>query len=202
MIFLWIFLGILIFFALLALLNVHLILEYQEDVTLTLSVLFFKYALFPSKKKKETPSGPKKQRKEKKKEVSSNGETKPKEKGVLEKLSTLRDLLGVLLKKTLGHLQVRASRIRIRVATGDAASTAILFGAVNAGMVFLLETLDRFVKIKTYSGDDIEVRPDYLAEKTTVDVRLLFSLRVWHLCDILLKTFMAHIHSKKKKVRS
>ena len=62
--------------------------------------------------------------------------------------------------------------------------------------------MDFGVKIKTYSGDDIEVRPDYLAEKTMVDIRLLFSLRVWHLCDILLKTFMAHIHSKKKKVKS
>ncbi len=204
MIFLWIFLGILIFLSLLSMLSAHLVLEYREDITLTLSVLFFKYPLFPAKKKNIRLSKQKKKRETKpqKKGQSPNGETKAKEKGILERLGALRELLSVLLDRTFGHLSIRTARIRIRVATGDAASTAILFGAVNGGVVLLLETLDRFGKLKANRQDEIEVSPDYLAEKTTADIRLLFSLRVWHIADILLKTFVTYIKSKKQKERS
>ena len=50
MIFLWILLGILALFFLLSMLPLHAILTYQEDATLTLSVLFLKIRLFPAKK--------------------------------------------------------------------------------------------------------------------------------------------------------
>ncbi len=199
MIFLWIFIGILIFLFLLSLLSASLVLEYREDVSLTLSVLFFKYSLLPAKKKKTRLL--KKKEKQKKKQTSKESPQKEKapKKGILEKLDFLRELLTALLEKTLGHLRIRTARIRIRVATGDAASTAVLFGAVNGGVALLLETLDAFGKLKVTRRDKIEVIPDYLATETAVDIRLLFSLRVWQILDILLKAFLAYIKIKNKK---
>lgn len=202
MIFLWIFLGILIFLSLLSMLSAHIVLEYREDVTLTLSVLFFKYSLIPAKKKKTRISKKKgKQKKKQKPKEAPQNQQAPK-KGILERLGFLRELLTTLLEKTLGHLKIRTARIRIRVATGDAASTAILFGAVNGGVALLLETLDQFGKLKVTRRDEIEVIPDYLATETTVDIRLLFSLRMWQILDILWKAFLAYIKIKKQKVRS
>ena len=199
MIFLWIFLGVLSLLFLFSMLSAHLVIEYREELTLTLRFLCFKYPLFLSKQKKLHRS------KTKKKQIKSapqNATTKDgsgKEKGILEKLLELRGFLSELLERTLGHLSIRAARIRIRVATGDAASTAVLFGAVNGGVVLLLELLDRFAKLKTKATDEIEVVPDYLAEKTSADIRLLFSLRVWQIVHILWKTL---ISNKKQKVRS
>lgn len=202
MIFLWIFLGILIFLSLLSMLSAHIVLEYREDVTLTLSVLFFKYSLVPAKKKKTRISKKKGKQKKKQKPKEAPQKERATKKGVLERLGFLRELLTAMLEKTLGHLKIRTARIRIRVATGDAASTAILFGAVNGGVALLLETLDQFGKLKVTRRDEIEVIPDYLATETTVDIRLLFSLRMWQILDILWKAFLAYIKIKKQKVRS
>ncbi len=205
MIFLWILLGILALLFLLSMLSAHIILEYREEVTLTLSVLFLKFRLFPAKKKKSRfPAHTKKAAKKKRGRKTTTAEAKPsgEEKGILKNLKDIRSLLAVLLERTLGHLSIRAARIHIFVATGDAASTAILYGAVNGGVALLLETLNQFGKLKTKRNDEILVCPDYLGEKTRVDLRISFSLRVWHILDILLKALLAYTKTKKQKVKS
>ncbi|MBE6662849.1 MAG: DUF2953 domain-containing protein [Ruminococcaceae bacterium] len=205
MLFLWILLGILALLFLISMLSAHVILEYREDVTLTLAFLFLKFRLFPAKQKKARLTKRTKKT-EKQKQVQKKQDTPEKpsgeEKGILEKLKDIRTLLTVLLKRTLGHLSIRTARIHIFVATGDAASTAILYGAVNGGVALLLETLDRFGKLKYGRNDEILVCPDYLGDKTRADLRISFSLRVWHILDILLKTLLAYTKTRKQKVKS
>ena len=198
MIFLWIFLGIVSLLFLFAMLSAHLVLEYREELTLTFRVLFFKRTLIPTKQKKTRLTKSKKKHAKPTKKVEANKGSTNKPKGILEKLVELRGVLSDLLERTLGHLSIRTARIRIRVATGDAASTAVLFGAVNGGVVLLLELLDRFGKLKTKSTDEIEVFPDYLSEKTEIDVRIFFSLRVWQILCILWKTFVTTKTKNKK----
>ena len=53
MVALLIILGLAVLLLLLSMLTAHAVLEYRENVNLTLSVLFFKFRLFPAKKKKE-----------------------------------------------------------------------------------------------------------------------------------------------------
>lgn len=198
MIFLWIFLGIVSLLFLFAMLSAHLVLEYREELTLTFRVLFFKRTLIPTKQKKTRLTKSKKKHAKPTKKVEANKGSTNKPKGILEKLTELRGVLSELLERTLGHLSIRTARIRIRVATGDAASTAVLFGAVNGGVVLLLELLDRFGKLKTKSTDEIEVFPDYLSEKTEINVRIFFSLRVWQILCILWKTFVTTKTKNKK----
>lgn len=199
---LWILLGIIVLLFLLSLLSVRLVLEYREDVTLTLSILFFKFRLFPKDKKKSkhlfaSKKTKKRKRKEKSpKEKKGDTSTHSEEKSLPERLSDICQLLSELLKKTLGHLKIRAARIRISVASKDAASTAILFGAVHQGVAFLLEILDRFSTLKMGRRDEIEVFPNFLEEKTTADLRLIFFLRVWQILDILLKSLCTYIKTK------
>ena len=204
---LWIILGFLGLLLLISMLTAHAVIEYQDDVTLTLSVLFFKIPLFPAKKKKVRISDyslnsikkRKKKKTQNKKKKSTASVPKPKEeKGILEKLENVQKLLSVLFRNTFGHLKIRASRIRIQVGTGDAASTAILFGAVNGALAAVFETLDHFGKLKSKKQDVIDVTPDFLAEKTTADIRIDFSLRVWQILDIAIKTFVSRTESKMK----
>ena len=198
MIFLWIFLGVLSLLFLLSMLSAQLVVEYREELTLTLRVLCFKYPLFPLKPKKLRHTKAKKSKAKPKPQTSTSRDSTKKEKGILEKLVELRGFLTKLLERTLGYLSIRTARIRIRVATGDAASTAVLFGAVNGGVVLLLELLDRFGKLKTKASDEIKVFPDYLSEKTTADIRILFSLRVWQIAHLLWKTFVSNKIQKQK----
>ena len=208
MVALLIILGLAVLLLLLSMLTAHAVLEYRENVNLTLSVLFFKFRLFPAKKKKvrisnhSKKSARKRKRKTEKKPKSESSPQKPtEEKGILEKLDGLKMLLSALLKNTFGHLKIRTSHIRIHVAAGDAASTAVLYGAVNSALVFILEMLDCFGKLNSKKQDVIEVAPDFISEKTTVDIRIDFSLRVWQIIDIALKTFVSYIRSKNKNTK-
>lgn len=213
----WVLLGIALLIFFLLMLRGDLILCFREDFSVTLSVLFLRFRLYPSTKRpvrlsdytpkaiqkrrqKEQRKTEKARKKAKQKQYTAIVREKPSAgKNILQNLGLIRDLLTSLLKVSFGHLCIRSSRIRIKVATGDAASTAILFGAVNQSVVFLLETLSGFGTLKQSRRDEIVVQPDFVADKTTTDIRLVFSLRTWHILDILFKVAITYLKSKNKK---
>lgn len=107
---------------------------------------------------------------------------------ILDWLNLATSTLGVLFKKFFKHLHIQVARLKIRVATGDAASTAVLYGAVIQSVAYMMEILNRITHVDGLKKAEIEVVPDYLAEKTTMDMCFVFSLRVWHVFAILFST--------------
>ena len=95
------------------------------------------------------------------------------------------------------HVRLRATRIVIKVATDDAAKTAILFGAVNQAVAAILEILDSSGKLQGLKSARILVAPDFTAEKTSADIHIVLSLRVWHMLDILLRAAWRFVKRKK-----
>lgn len=212
----WIILGIILFLFCLLMIRGNLILSYRDDFSATLSVLFLRFSLYPSPSKLVRPSdytakamAKRRQKAERKiaklrkkeKKYTFKTEKPSAGKTIIQNLKLIRNLLSSLLKTSFGHLRIRSSRICITVAAGDAASTAILFGAVNQSVVFLLEILSEFGTLKQSRHDQLAVRPDFTADKTSADIRLVFSLRVWHLLDILFKVAITYLKSKNKKSR-
>ena len=94
-------------------------------------------------------------------------------------------VLAVFFEKFSRHLHIKIARLKVNVATGDAASTAIMYGAVIQSVAYVIELLGRITNVDRLEKAEIEVNPDYLSEKTTLDLCFVFSLRVWHLFDIL-----------------
>ena len=75
--------------------------------------------------------------------------------------------------------------MKINIATGDAAQTAIMYGVVVQSVSYIIEILQRVTNLDNLNKSEIQVNTDYLSEKTSADVLIKFSLRVWHLFDIL-----------------
>ena len=94
-------------------------------------------------------------------------------------------VLAIFFNKFFRRLHIKVARLKVNVATGDAASTAIAYGAIVQSVAYLIEMLDRITNVDGLKKAEIEVNPDYLSEKTTLDLCFVFSLRVWHLFDIL-----------------
>lgn len=94
-------------------------------------------------------------------------------------------VLAVFFEKFFHRLHIKVARLKVNVATGDAASTAIAYGAIIQSVAYLIEMLDRITNVDGLKKAEIEVTPDYLSEKTSLDLCFVFSLRVWHLFDIL-----------------
>ena len=199
--FLILILAILLLFVLLLALRVRLVITCNEAVRLKLTVLCFSITLFPRRKKrirlsKYTPKAIEKRKRraekkrarkaqkaekraKKKAEDAAKSGHRPSERPTLrDNLTLTRALAAALVRKTNKHLHLKAARLHIRVATGDAATTAVLYGAVSASLAYLLAALDRVTDLKT-KPRDVSVFADYLSERSHVDLKLIFSLRVW-----------------------
>ena len=161
--------------------------------------------LFRSDKKKEPDEKEKEEGTEKK-------ETTPEEKEKKVPLSWQIDrilrFLSRIFDRLPGTLTLRARRIVVTVSTGDAAKTALLYGAVSASLAGLVEFVDRSVaRVKCRGRDVIDVRADFLSGKTTADIDLTFSARVSRALKLLFVVLTSkpsggkpkHKGSKKKR---
>lgn len=216
--------AIILFFAFILSLKAKITVEYNDEVHLFVKVLFIKIGILPKKDKKSGPRSMserkankikaklekkaqkkrlKKQKKKEKKQAAKNAPKKKKSLSeILDMLEMVKDIVAVVLKKFFGHLKIDIARLKIKVATGDAATTAIAYGAICDAITHLLVLLESAKNFKTPKEKDIWVVADYLEDGITADIKISFSLRVWHVLHVALSAlvkFIAHTIKKKDK---
>ncbi len=208
--------GILLFFAFIASLRAEVLIAYSDELALTVRVLGLPIKILPKKKKKVKISAysrknrakyeaaqkekalkkaKKKSEKKKKKEAAkakkkadkAAGKVKPK-KPIGEIIDMIRDLVAVAVLRFAKHLRIRIARLHIAVGTGDAASTAILYGAIAPAVACIAAYLDSTSTLRHPAKSDVDIHADYLSEKMQIDIEIGFSICVWQLFDILFRT--------------
>ena len=211
---------ILLFFAFILSIRAKIILEYAGEPKLTVKVLgFFKIPILPKKKKKPGPhsmsakkaakikrklelkkakKAEKKRKKKAQKEARKQEEAASPEKKnklsiseVLDLIDLVKAVLGALLGSFFKHLRVKVARFRIVVATGDAATTAIAYGTVTQAIGVLYPFLEQIPTVRFPKQHEIDVSIDYLREEPEVDLRMEFTLRVWHVFAVLFRALGA-----------
>ena len=208
--------GIFLFFAFIASLRAEVLIAYSDEFALTVRVLGIPIKIIPKKKKKIKLSAyskknrakyeaaqkekaikksKKKAEKKKKKEAAkaekkadkAAGKVKPK-KPISEIIDMILDLVKVAVGRFGKHLRIRIARLHLGVATGDAASTAILYGAIAPSVACIAALLDSTSTLRHPAKTDIDIHADYLSEKMQIDIEIGFSICVWQLFDILFRT--------------
>ena len=105
-------------------------------------------------------------------------------------LSENLDIVKLILESVSEYfgkgIHVKVTRIRITVASDDAAKTAVLYGAVSASVSWILEFLEQKAHLKYKAeGDDpendVSVSADFTAQKPTADVKLSLRVHLWPL---------------------
>ena len=215
MTFLYVLLGITLFFAFILSIRGRVVIELDEDgeFYLAVKVLFLTIPIIPAKEPKPirikdyTPEKHKKRlrknyqeylkkqekkqqkqvEKEKKKEQkkAESSKEKPPKRSISDWLDVATAVLKVLFERFFKHLRIKVARMRINVATGDAASTAILYGVVIQSVAYIVEILDSVTNLDGMKKADIAVNADYLSESTTFDLKFVFSIRIWQLFSIV-----------------
>ena len=206
-------LSILLLAVLLLICSIRITVGFKNKVTLRVSFFLFSVRILPKKKKKiklrryTVKNIVRQKQREKKKQAklyakrakhaASHGKDKKKEKPRLrESIALLRALVAALAKKTGGHLHLHTARVNIRVATGDAATTAILYGAAAAALSYLLTALDSVTRL--HAGEEkISLTADYLGEKSTADVKIVFKLRLIFALTLLFSLALTYLKTKR-----
>jgi len=96
-----------------------------------------------------------------------------------EKIELVTYLSGKLLGKLSNHLKIRIDRLFIVVATGDAATTGITYGAVSAAAAALTELLYTHMKVRFPKKEKAGVIADFVGNSSTCDISVVFSMRVY-----------------------
>lgn len=150
----------------------------------------------------------KERKKREKAAQAARGKTKKKRKKKEAKEPTLSEqlqsLLPVLLRivrilvRRLGkYLRIRVAVFDVVVATGDAAKTAVLFGAAaNAGTA-LGELLWSLRLANRRSIRSVRVVPDFASEQMKIVIDLSFRLFLWQLAVIAIEAGIAFVRRGK-----
>ncbi len=197
---LYIILGILAFFVLLFSIPIHIVLRADTDVQVYARVLFFKYALFPMKKRKKKKKPVEKQKKDTppKKKAKKPDAPKPKKKmrDIISLVKLILKLVGAVLRKFPKHFGVRVLQYEISVATGDAAKTAIVYGVVTGLSANLFELLRKGTRFRIKRGAPVNVYTNFLGEKTEARIALDISLTLWGILSMLIAAGLAFVKAK------
>ena len=210
--------AILLFFVFLLSLKATITIAYTDEVTLSVRVLFLKIKILPKKEKKgprsmsrrkaeriRAKARKKAQKKrdaalakaeaKKQKKEAAKGKPKKSMSEILDSVSMIRGIAAEVIRRFFKHLRIDVARVKIKVATGDAATTAVAYGAACTALNILLPVLSEVKNFSLPREKDFSVEPDFLGETPELDVKLSFSLRVWHVFSVALgalKKFLAH----------
>ncbi len=169
--------------------RIHFEIDCNDDITAKLRILCIKFTLYPKNKKRASPKRFKKgypKEKHAPQKEKAPKEKKQKESGFTlgEKIDTVLALVKLLFSRFFKHLRLDVSKILITVGGEDAAKAAITYGIVSQSVVYLLEYLDKHLKISKKRNGEINVTCDFTSESTVYDISLSASLSVWQILDI------------------
>ena len=204
--------AVLLFIAFLLCLRVRLTVRAADAVTLELKILFIRIRLYPKRKrikprdysprrlkrteKKSAKRAAKKAKKlQKRKKTHREGEEATKL-GLRDKIRLMRALCAALTRRTHKHLRLHAARLHVRVATGDAATTAIAYGAVSQCVAYLLAGLDQVTRLKAVEPD-VGVLADFLGERSSIEANVTFSIRVWGALATAVPVIFSYLNKKR-----
>lgn len=226
MIALWILLGILLFLCALILIPVSIKIGYKDEVTLWVGVPGIYIPLLPKKAKKAKPLSKKKyeklllsdakraekkrladEKKAQKKRASAKAKQAEKEKMLPDTsvtdepsaLSLVLRIVGGVLDTFFGKLRVKIARVHIVVGGSDATKNALTYGVVAQSVAYLMELLATRTKMSRTEDTSVSVTPDFLAAKTSIDLLIIFRLR---LIDLISTGIVFLIRFMKEKTAS
>lgn len=128
-------------------------------------------------------------------EAAKRGDTeseKPK-RDIAGLVETVFELVKVFLARFGKHLHIKVRRLVIIVGSEDAATTAVLYGTVCGAVQCLLELIYGCLNTKFVKDAEVRVEPDFTAVKPSALVDITFSVRVWQVFDMLIRTGIAYL---------
>lgn len=179
-------------------LRIKLQIIYEDELKVYLRILFLKIQLLPDDKKRFKPS---KLRKKKKDSpiplVKDIQKADPNSSFIIDKLNSVREIISIIINTFHKRLHVKLTKIYIRVATADAAQTAILYGGISTAVACIIDILDDITNLQQLKDSSISIEPDFLSEKTEIKLNILLYISAWGAIKGVFKSYIKYYTSKE-----
>ena len=181
MLWLYILLGIVLFFAIILAIPIKVCVQYKKQFFCRLRIGFVKIILYPPVPKKKKPK--KKKKTEQPQKPAPKKEEKPND-NFLKELG-LSELAAGVLKDFFAHIIIKSFALSIKVGGKDAADTAINYGKVCSVVYPLTSAVISSMKYTHYG---VDILPDFTeGAETKIEFFAIFKTRIAHLVKIVLK---------------
>ena len=159
-------------------------------------LFIFKKRLYPLPKAKKPKKSARKSKAEAKKPTANQ---QRKKKGAFASLYELRSLLASILIRMPQTFSLKIKRFTVRVATDDAAKTALAYGAITSSFSFLLEWIDRHLfTCKRSRRDLIRIYADFESDRLEADIDLSLHTSLYRLGVIAVTLLLPHFIKRRK----
>lgn len=167
----------------------------ESGLRVWLQILFYKYFLVPEKQekirlsdfkikrfrkleRKRRQKAEKERRKRLKREKSRpvTEEIAPKL-PLAEKITVLVRLVRRIIRRFVKYIHIDVSKLYIKVATDDAATTAYLYSAVCQSVAYLTELLENLTSFDVRKNAEFAVYPDFTTEQSEFAADFTFRVR-------------------------
>ena len=200
--------------------KITLKIRYTEKLEAYIRILFIKIKLYPTEEKKKKykhsmskreaqkikDSLKKKPKKKKKKKEKPKSEEKDKP-DAISIISIVVSFVKNFISLFAKAIRVKASRLKITVATEDAAKTALTYAAVTQSINVLFPLLDDLKTVKKLPhGKELSVDVDFLSDKSTFDIDVELYVRIGKalgaVCKAAIRAFKKAVKNEIKKLEN
>ena len=95
--------------------------------------------------------------------------------------------LGLFFSRFFGKLHIKVAKLHVRVGAADAMQAAVIYGAVNQSVQYLVEFLRKISHVDGLKKADIRVEPDFLSEKIEFEFNLTVRVSLGNVLGALFK---------------
>ena len=186
MLWLYILLGIVLFFAIILAIPIKVCVQYKKQFFCRLRIGFVKIILYPPVPKKKKPKK-KKKTEQPQKPAPKKEENFLKElglSGIVNLFTRITELTAGVLKDFFAHIIIKSFALSIKVGGKDAADTAINYGKVCSVVYPLTSAVISSMKYTHYG---VDILPDFTEGAETKIEFAIFKTRIAHLVKIVLK---------------
>ncbi len=185
--------AILILILVLLTLPISIIADFMEEGEITVKYLFLRFKFGLKRGKEDKP----KKRKKKSDEKPEIAERHKKEESLTSKVTAYSGLVRELLKKLvelLKNMVVKDFIVDIKVASSDAADTAIKYGSLCAVVYPTVALVDDFMEVRR---ERIDVYPDFDAKESEAKAYIKLSIKPFHVISAVIAAIKCIVKFKK-----
>ena len=199
--------------------KITLRIKYTDSLNVYLKIFFVKIKLYPSKKKKKRyphsmskrkaqkikNSLKKKPKKKKKSETTEESDETADKNDTLSIISIILSFVRSFVNLFTRAIRLKASRLKVTVATEEAAKTALTYTAITQSVNILFPLLDRLKAVKKLPrGTELSVDIDYLSDTSTFDIDIELYVRVGRalkaVCGAAINAFKKAVKDRFRKL--
>ena len=102
-------------------------------------------------------------------------------------------LLSAIFAKFPRYLRTEVARLVVRVATEDAAKTAVTYGVTVQSVQYLITLVQAHTDFRPRRDAVISVYPDFLSDSFLFELDFTFRIRLWQVLSLGVSVLMAYL---------